>query len=121
MTAVNGKGHLCRSAFLPDPRDPGQRPCHHRPYAQNSLIWIPRVVIVIGYRLRTERRLRVRVSWRLSRCPVSLKMRHGQRHYLRCLKYVRQLARSVVSPIMRQVREPLALSYQVSGADASFR
>ena len=29
-------------------------------------------------------------------------MRHGQRHYLRCLKYVRQLAPSVVSPIMRQ-------------------
>ena len=23
-------------------RDPGQRPCHHRPYAQNSLICIPR-------------------------------------------------------------------------------
>ena len=27
-------------------------------------------------------------------------MRHGQRHYLRCLKYVRQLALSVVLPIM---------------------
>jgi len=55
------------------------------------------------------------------RCPVSLKMRHGQRHYLRCLKYVRQLASSVVSPIMRQVCKAPALSYQVSGAGASFR
>ena len=50
-----------------------------------------------------------------------MKMRHGQRHYLRCLKYVRQLAPSVVSPIMRQVCKAPALSYQVSGAGASFR
>jgi hypothetical protein len=37
-------------------------------------------------------------------------MRHGQRHYLRCLKYVRQLAPSVVLPIMRQVCKAPALS-----------
>jgi hypothetical protein len=52
-------------------------------------------------------------------CPVSLKMRHGERHYLPRLKYVRQSAPSVVSQIMRQVRKSLALSYQVSGAGAS--
>jgi hypothetical protein len=76
MTAVNGKSHLCRSAFLADPRDPGHRPCHHRPYAQNSLIWIPRVVIVIGYRRRTERRQCARCSdtradYRARRGPVT--------------------------------------------------
>ena len=54
-------------------------------------------------------------------CPVSLKMRHGERHYLRCLKYVRQSAPSIVSPIMRQVCKSSALSYQVSGSGASFR
>jgi len=48
-------------------------------------------------------------------------VRHDQRHYLRCLKYVRQSAPPVVSPIMRQVRKPLMLSYQVSGAGASSR
>ena len=52
-------------------------------------------------------------------CPVSLITRHGCRLYLRCLKYVRQSAPSVVSPIMRQVRKPLLLSHQVSGAGAS--
>jgi hypothetical protein len=35
---------------------------------------------------------------------------------LRCLKYVRQSAPTVVSLIMRQVRKPLLLSYQVRGA-----
>jgi hypothetical protein len=53
-------------------------------------------------------------------CPVSLKMRHGQRHYLRCLKYMRQLALPVVSPIVRQVCKSPTVSYQVSGAGASF-
>ena len=46
----------------------------------------------------------------------------GERFYnLRCLKCARQSVPSVVSPIMRQVRKSLALSYQVSGAGASFR
>ena len=48
-------------------------------------------------------------------------MRHERGADLRCLKYVRQLAPSVVSPIMRQVCKASALSYQVSGAGASFR
>jgi len=34
-------------------------------------------------------------------------MRHGDRFYLRCLKYVRHVPRFVVSPIMRQVLKPL--------------
>jgi hypothetical protein len=48
-------------------------------------------------------------------------MRHDQRHYLPCLMYVRQLAPSVISAIMRQVCKAPALSYRVSGAGASFR
>ena len=52
-------------------------------------------------------------------CPVSLDMRHGERHYLRCLKCVRRSARSVVSTIMRQVRKSFVPSSQVSGAGAS--
>ena len=54
-------------------------------------------------------------------CPVSLNMRHHECFYLRCLNYARQLPRLVVSPIMRQVRKPLALSFQVSDAGASYR
>ena len=42
-----------------------------------------------------------------------MSMRHGKRDYLPCLKYVRHSTPSVVSPIMRQVCKPLALSYQV--------
>ena len=49
--------------------------------------------------------------------PVSLIVRHGERFYLWHLKYVRQSAPSVGSPIMRQVRKPLVPSYQVSGAE----
>jgi len=56
-----------------------------------------------------------------STCPVSLDMRHGERHYLRCLKYVRRSVPSVVSPIMRQIRKSFVPSYKVSGAAASSR
>jgi len=69
------------------------------------------------YRIR---RVRTRLSqcWPTA-CPVSLNMRHGERHYyLRCLKYARQSPPSVVSPTMRHVRKPFALSYQVRGAGA---
>jgi len=38
-------------------RDSEQWPCHHCPYAQNSPICVPRAVIIINYRRRTERRL----------------------------------------------------------------
>jgi hypothetical protein len=34
------------------PRDPGHRPHHHSPYAQNSLICLPKTRIVIDYRRR---------------------------------------------------------------------
>jgi hypothetical protein len=47
------------------------------------------------------------------RCPVSLIMRHGQRAELRCLKYLRRLRASVVSPIMRQIDALSVLSHQV--------
>jgi len=40
------------SAFLAKPRDPGHRPHHHSPYAQNSLICLPKTRIVIDYRRR---------------------------------------------------------------------
>jgi RNA polymerase sigma factor (sigma-70 family) len=43
-----------------DPRDPGQWPCHHHPYAQDSLICAPRVMIVIHYRRRADRRVGAR-------------------------------------------------------------
>jgi hypothetical protein len=52
-------------------------------------------------------------------CPVLLIMRHGQRAELRCLKYLRRLGASVVSPIMRQIDALSGLSHQVKGADAS--
>ena len=48
-------------------------------------------------------------------CPASLRVRHGERFYLRCLKYLRQSAPSIVSLIMRQVGQPLMLSCQVQG------
>ena len=36
------------------PRDPGHRPHHHSPYAQNSLICLPKTRIVIDYRRRHQ-------------------------------------------------------------------
>ncbi len=53
------------------------------------------------------------------KCPVLLIMRHGQRAELRCLKYLRRLRASVVSPIMRQIDTLSVLSHQVKGAGAS--
>jgi hypothetical protein len=52
-------------------------------------------------------------------CPVSLIMRHGQCAELRCLKYLRRLKASIVSPIMRQIDAPSVLSHQVRRAGAS--
>lgn len=49
-------------------------------------------------------------------CPVSLIMRHEQRPELRCLKYLRRLGASVVSPIMRQIDALSVLSHQVRGS-----
>ena len=47
-------------------------------------------------------------------------MRRGQRAELRCLKYLRRLGASVVSPIMRQIDALSVLSHQVKGAAASY-
>jgi hypothetical protein len=48
-------------------------------------------------------------------------VRHGCRLYLRCLNYMRQLAPSTVSLIMKQVRYPLLLSHEVSSGGARLR
>jgi hypothetical protein len=42
-------------------------------------------------------------------------MRYGQRAELQCLKYLRRLGASVVSPIMRQIDVLSVLSHQVKG------
>jgi hypothetical protein len=49
-------------------------------------------------------------------CPVSFDMRHGERHYLRWLKFVRRSVLSVALTIMRQVRKSFVPPHQVSGA-----
>jgi len=46
-------------------RDSEQWPSHYCPHAQKSPICVPRAVIVINYRHRTERRLGARLSWDL--------------------------------------------------------
>ena len=95
---------------------------------------VPRVAHVEGQPYESEavpggvgvpfvRHLPECATWRGCRsgCPVSFDMRHSERHYLRCLKFVRRSAPSIVSTIMRQVRKSFVPSHQVSAGGASFR
>ena len=71
---------------------------HAWPHAGISFTSIVQL-LSMGVRLTGEQ---ISMRWSSARtCPVSLIMRHGERFYLRCLKYVSQYAPSVVSPIMR--------------------
>jgi ribosomal protein L17 len=49
---VNGRVIFALLGIPGKPRDPGHRPHHHSPYAQNALICLPKTKIAIDYRRR---------------------------------------------------------------------
>ena len=96
---VRGLKDVDRFGQLPYASGKGQQPSLHKMRVDLSWVWCVRLACGAGHEH----------GW----CPVSSVMRYGQRAELRCLKYLRRLRASVVSPIMRQIDTLSVLSPQV--------